>query len=46
MWSPAAGVGIVALCNADGTGNAVADVASYRAFEELLGLKQIDWDAR
>ncbi|ORY89602.1 beta-lactamase/transpeptidase-like protein [Leucosporidium creatinivorum] len=46
LWSFDRGIGVVALCNADGTGNAVADVAAYRAFDELLRLDKIDWNSR
>ncbi|GAA5901302.1 hypothetical protein JCM6882_007739 [Rhodosporidiobolus microsporus] len=42
-WSPAAGVGSVALTNADGSGNTVANLATSRAFDELLKLDPADW---
>ncbi|KAM0751935.1 beta-lactamase/transpeptidase-like protein [Meredithblackwellia eburnea MCA 4105] len=45
-WSSDQNIGVVALCNTAGTGNAVSDMASYLAFEELLGLKHVDWESR
>ncbi|KAL8292333.1 hypothetical protein RQP46_001799 [Phenoliferia psychrophenolica] len=46
VWSSERGVGAVALCNADGSGNSVSDIATYRAFDTLLRLKQVDWNSR
>ncbi|BGP32794.1 hypothetical protein JCM10296v2_004578 [Rhodotorula toruloides] len=43
VWSAQAGVGIVALASASGSGNSVADIACFRAFDELVGNKPYDW---
>ncbi|BGP00186.1 hypothetical protein NBRC10513v2_004410 [Rhodotorula toruloides] len=43
VWSAQAGVGIVALASASGSGNSVADIACFRAFGELVGNKPYDW---
>ncbi|BGP25313.1 hypothetical protein JCM10295v2_004236 [Rhodotorula toruloides] len=43
VWSAQAGVGIVALASASGSGNSVADIACFRAFDELVGHKPYDW---
>lgn len=46
VWSSEKKFGVVALTNCDGTGNAVADVISYRVMDLLLGLEPVDWNSR
>ncbi|GAA6043675.1 hypothetical protein JCM8097_008604 [Rhodosporidiobolus ruineniae] len=43
-WSSDLGVGVVVLCNTDGTGNAVSDILAYRAFDNLLNRPALDWN--
>ncbi|KDQ54591.1 hypothetical protein JAAARDRAFT_38274 [Jaapia argillacea MUCL 33604] len=46
-WAPDAGVGVAVMCNTAGTGNAAADIISFRALEELAGMKlHPDWNGR
>ncbi|GAA6009254.1 hypothetical protein JCM10207_004324 [Rhodosporidiobolus poonsookiae] len=42
-WSPDAGIGVVALANADGAGNLLTDMLCYRALDELMGKEPVDW---
>ncbi|GAA5852808.1 hypothetical protein JCM8547_004692 [Rhodosporidiobolus lusitaniae] len=42
-WSSEKGVGVVALANSDGAGNAVADMLCYQAFDLLLKRNPYDW---
>ena len=40
------GLGIITLSNDGEVGNLIYDAAKFRIADEILGLKEVDWDSR
>lgn len=45
-WLPREGIGVIVLSNRSGDMNPVPAIAAYNIYDRLLGLREIDWNAR